>query len=183
MLCMAAPEMAGMYAGTLAAIAYHISDRYLMFKYVEACRAITCESRAEWASEAGALGARSPRYNYVIMGLILSSFAKLALLLMVIWDYDTFTFSWMVQLIVLTSNAEALSGTRAADPPGMRGRPPICSRARASQPGASARLPPAVVLSTSYVRAAGILAFGVVCKLLVQGLNRFFFGMPLWLLY
>jgi len=26
--------MAGMYAGTLAAIAYHISDRYLMFKYV-----------------------------------------------------------------------------------------------------------------------------------------------------
>ena len=45
------------------------------------------------------------------MGMILSSFAKTTLLLMLIWDYDTFTFSWMVQLFVLISNAEAMSGT------------------------------------------------------------------------
>jgi len=114
------------------------------------------------------------------MGLILSSFAKLALLLMVIWDYDTFTFSWMVQLIVLTSNAEALSGTRGS----LLGCVVAYLLSAPCKPGGCVcAIPPAVVLSTSYVRATGILAFGIVCKLLVQGLNRIFFGMPLWLLY
>jgi hypothetical protein len=46
------------------------------------------------------------------MALMLSSFAKAALGLMLVWDYDARVFAWMVHLFVLTSNAEALSGAR-----------------------------------------------------------------------
>lgn len=46
------------------------------------------------------------------MALILSSFAKLLLILMIIWDYMyELQYSWLVNILVLTSNAEALSGT------------------------------------------------------------------------
>ncbi len=50
------------------------------------------------------------RYNYVSMGLILSSFAKLLLILMIIWDYSLLEYSWLVHCLVFSSNAEALSG-------------------------------------------------------------------------
>lgn len=50
------------------------------------------------------------RYNYVSMALIISSFGKMLLILMVIWDYKQLEYSWLVSLIVLASNAEALSG-------------------------------------------------------------------------
>ncbi|KAJ8658243.1 hypothetical protein O0I10_005925 [Lichtheimia ornata] len=49
------------------------------------------------------------RYNYVSMALIISSFGKMLLILMVIWDYKQLEYSWLVSLIVLASNAEALS--------------------------------------------------------------------------
>lgn len=44
------------------------------------------------------------------MALIISSFGKMLLILMVIWDYKQLEYSWLVSLIVLASNAEALSG-------------------------------------------------------------------------
>ena len=50
------------------------------------------------------------KYNYLSTALIISSFAKLLLILMVIWDFDL-EYSWLVGIIVLSSNAEALSGT------------------------------------------------------------------------
>jgi len=49
------------------------------------------------------------KYNYVSMALILSSFGKLIIILMVIWDYNDMEYSWGVNVFVLTSNAEALS--------------------------------------------------------------------------
>ncbi|KAI9312291.1 Arv1-like family-domain-containing protein, partial [Dichotomocladium elegans] len=48
------------------------------------------------------------RYNYVSMALIISSFGKMLLILMVIWDYKQLEYSWLVSLIVFASNAEAL---------------------------------------------------------------------------
>lgn len=35
------------------------------------------------------------------------------LILMVIWDYKQLEYSWLVSIIVLASNTEALSGTEA----------------------------------------------------------------------
>lgn len=52
------------------------------------------------------------RYNYVSMALIISSFGKMLLILMVIWDYKQLEYSWLVSTIVLASNTEALSGTK-----------------------------------------------------------------------
>ncbi|CAO3682819.1 unnamed protein product [Rhizopus stolonifer] len=49
------------------------------------------------------------RYNYVSMALIISSFGKMLLILMVIWDYRQLEYSWLVGTIVLASNIEALS--------------------------------------------------------------------------
>jgi len=50
------------------------------------------------------------KYNYISMALILSSFAKLLLILMIIWDYMyEMEYAWLVHILVLTSNAEALS--------------------------------------------------------------------------
>ncbi|KAL0092115.1 Arv1-like family-domain-containing protein [Phycomyces blakesleeanus] len=49
------------------------------------------------------------RYNYVAMALIISSFGKMLLILMVIWDYKQLEYSWLVSIIVLVSNVEALS--------------------------------------------------------------------------
>lgn len=44
------------------------------------------------------------------MALVLSSFAKLLLILMIIWDYVyELEYTWLVNIFVLTSNAEALS--------------------------------------------------------------------------
>ena len=50
------------------------------------------------------------RHNYITMALIVSSFGKMLLILMVIWDYKQLEYSWLVSIIVLTSNIEALSG-------------------------------------------------------------------------
>ncbi|ORY94474.1 Arv1 protein [Syncephalastrum racemosum] len=50
------------------------------------------------------------RLNYVSMALIISSFGKMLLILMVIWDYKQLEYSWLVSIIVLASNVEALSG-------------------------------------------------------------------------
>ncbi|KAK4519782.1 40S ribosomal protein S25 [Mucor velutinosus] len=49
------------------------------------------------------------RHNYVSMALIISSFGKMLLILMVIWDYKQLEYSWLVGIIVLASNTEALS--------------------------------------------------------------------------
>lgn len=48
------------------------------------------------------------KYNYVSMALIISSFPKLLLILMIIWEYNQPEFHWIVSFLVLTSNAEAL---------------------------------------------------------------------------
>lgn len=44
------------------------------------------------------------------MALVISSFGKMLLILMVIWDYKQLGYSWLVNMIVLASNVEALSG-------------------------------------------------------------------------
>ncbi|KAI7899425.1 Arv1-like family-domain-containing protein [Cokeromyces recurvatus] len=49
------------------------------------------------------------KYNYVSMALIISSFGKMLLIFMVIWDYRQLEYSWLVSIIVLASNTEALS--------------------------------------------------------------------------
>ncbi|KAI8092491.1 Arv1-like family-domain-containing protein [Halteromyces radiatus] len=49
------------------------------------------------------------RYNYISMALIISSFGKMLLILMVIWEYEQLEYSWLVSIIVLASNVEALS--------------------------------------------------------------------------
>lgn len=51
------------------------------------------------------------KYNYITTTLIISSFGKMLLILMVIWDYTELEHSWhLVNFIVFTSNVEALSG-------------------------------------------------------------------------
>jgi hypothetical protein len=55
------------------------------------------------------------RYNYISMALIISSFGKMLLIFMVIWDYKQLEYSWLVSIIVLASNTEALSGTELAN--------------------------------------------------------------------
>ncbi|KAK9766782.1 sterol homeostasis protein [Basidiobolus ranarum] len=49
------------------------------------------------------------KYNYVSMALIISSFGKLLLILMVIWDYNELEYSWLLSVFVFASNLEALS--------------------------------------------------------------------------
>ncbi|KAG4088355.1 Arv1 protein [Neocallimastix lanati (nom. inval.)] len=49
------------------------------------------------------------KYNYVTIALIISSFSKLLLILMIIWDYGEINYSWYINIIVFTSNVEALS--------------------------------------------------------------------------
>ncbi|KAF9134400.1 sterol homeostasis protein [Mortierella sp. 14UC] len=50
------------------------------------------------------------KYNYITTTLIISSFGKMLLILMVIWDYTELEHSWhLVNFIVFTSNVEALS--------------------------------------------------------------------------
>ncbi|EPZ31959.1 hypothetical protein O9G_001969 [Rozella allomycis CSF55] len=49
-------------------------------------------------------------YNYISISLIISSFFKLIVLLMVIWDYNSLDYFALINVFVLTSNAEALSG-------------------------------------------------------------------------
>ncbi|KAF9943284.1 sterol homeostasis protein [Mortierella alpina] len=50
------------------------------------------------------------KYNYLTTTLIISSFGKMLLILMVIWDYTELEHSWhLVNFIVFTSNVEALS--------------------------------------------------------------------------
>ena len=44
------------------------------------------------------------------MALIISSFGKILLILMVIWDYNELEYSWLINIVVLTSNVEALAG-------------------------------------------------------------------------
>lgn len=58
---------------------------------------------------------KSVKYNYVSMALIISSFGKMLLILMVIWDYKQLEYSWLVGVIVLASNTEALSGIVCID--------------------------------------------------------------------
>ncbi|KAF7729527.1 hypothetical protein EC973_004201 [Apophysomyces ossiformis] len=43
------------------------------------------------------------------MALIISSFGKMLVILMVIWDYKQLEYAWLVSLIVLASHVEALS--------------------------------------------------------------------------
>ncbi|KAI8838629.1 Arv1-like family-domain-containing protein [Chytridium lagenaria] len=50
-------------------------------------------------------------YNRISIALIVSSFGKLLLILMVIWDYNELEYAWLVNVLVLISNLEALSGT------------------------------------------------------------------------
>lgn len=50
----------------------------------------------------------------VIAGLILSSFGKFLHIVMIIWDYHDMEFEFLINLIVFTSNLEALSGTASS---------------------------------------------------------------------
>jgi hypothetical protein len=50
------------------------------------------------------------RYNYLVMAIILSSFGKVFVFLMMIWDYDIVTFTTLISLFVLTSNVLAVRG-------------------------------------------------------------------------
>ncbi|KAI8066861.1 Arv1-like family-domain-containing protein [Gongronella butleri] len=52
---------------------------------------------------------RAIRFNYVSMALVISSFGKMLLILMVIWNYEQLEYSWLVSVITLASNVEALS--------------------------------------------------------------------------
>ncbi|KAF9164747.1 sterol homeostasis protein [Actinomortierella ambigua] len=53
------------------------------------------------------------KYNYITTALIISSFGKMLMMLMVIWDYTELEYSWLlINLIVFTSNIEALSACR-----------------------------------------------------------------------
>ncbi|KAF8923748.1 hypothetical protein BGZ58_002587, partial [Dissophora ornata] len=75
------------------------------------------------------------KYNYITTTLIISSFGKMLLILMVIWDYTELEHSWhLVNLIVLTSNIEALS----------------------------------VFLDTGYLQTTLVIAFGIMCRILMQ---------------
>lgn len=47
--------------------------------------------------------------NRISMATTVSSFGKLLLILMVIWDYGDLKYTWLVSLLVLRSNLEALS--------------------------------------------------------------------------
>lgn len=48
--------------------------------------------------------------NFLIsLALMLSSFGKLLFILMVIWDYQDLEYNWLVNIIVITSNAQAMS--------------------------------------------------------------------------
>ncbi|KAI9144001.1 Arv1 protein [Paraphysoderma sedebokerense] len=49
--------------------------------------------------------------NQTSAALILSSFEKLLLILMVIWGYNRLEYSWVFSLLVVSSNVEGLSGT------------------------------------------------------------------------
>jgi len=49
------------------------------------------------------------KYNYVTIALIISSFSKLLYILMIIWDYGEINYSWYINILVFTSNVEALS--------------------------------------------------------------------------
>lgn len=49
------------------------------------------------------------KYNYLLMAIILSSFGKGILILMMIWNY-TFSFSTILNIFVLTSNVVAIKG-------------------------------------------------------------------------
>lgn len=51
------------------------------------------------------------RLKFIAMTVIISSFGKLFLTLMVIWDYNELEYSWLVNIFVMTSNYQALSGT------------------------------------------------------------------------
>ena len=45
----------------------------------------------------------------MVMAMLLSSFGKFLILLMMIWDYDLM-FGFALQIFVLTSNATAIKG-------------------------------------------------------------------------
>ncbi|ORX42045.1 hypothetical protein BCR36DRAFT_338193, partial [Piromyces finnis] len=49
------------------------------------------------------------KYNYVTIALIISSFSKLLYILMIIWDYGEINYSWYINILVFTSNVEAIS--------------------------------------------------------------------------
>ncbi|KAI9344861.1 Arv1 protein [Obelidium mucronatum] len=48
-------------------------------------------------------------YNKLSMSLIISSYGKLFLLLMAIWDYRELDYAWLLNVFVLLSNLEALA--------------------------------------------------------------------------
>ncbi|KAI9591905.1 Arv1 protein [Syncephalis fuscata] len=50
------------------------------------------------------------KYNYLSMALIISSFSKLLLILMVIWEYSRLEYARLLGLFEITSNLEAVSG-------------------------------------------------------------------------
>lgn len=49
------------------------------------------------------------KYNYLIMAVLLSSFGKLFIVSMMIWDYSS-VYGYIINLFVLTSNITALRG-------------------------------------------------------------------------
>ncbi|RKO94546.1 Arv1-like family-domain-containing protein [Blyttiomyces helicus] len=48
-------------------------------------------------------------YHRISSAVVVSSFGKLLLIVMVIWDYNELQYSWLISILVMTSNAEALS--------------------------------------------------------------------------
>lgn len=51
------------------------------------------------------------RYNYLVMAIILSSFGKVFVFLMIIWNYDHYWINFfLIELFVFTSNVLAVRG-------------------------------------------------------------------------
>lgn len=46
----------------------------------------------------------------ISLGIVLSSFGKLLLIAMAIWNFSDLEHSWLINVIVLASNSVALSG-------------------------------------------------------------------------
>lgn len=88
------------------------------------------------------------KYNYLLMAIILSSFGKGILILMMIWNY-TFSFSTILNVFVLTSNVVAVKGT------------PLCFTR-------FCMLTDAVFLDTSTIKAAMFVAFGFGIRTIFQ---------------
>jgi Arv1-like family len=52
--------------------------------------------------------AKAPTFQHIGTALVVSSFCKLIIMFMVIWDFGELAYAWLINIFVLTSNAEAI---------------------------------------------------------------------------